>query len=36
VLTVNYGDVAPGVFSIAMSDGYSFAGSIVNGIIDIE
>jgi hypothetical protein len=36
VLAVNYGDVAPGVFSIAMSDGYTFAGSIVDGLIDIE
>jgi len=33
---VNYGDVAPGVFQITFTDGYSFIGSIVSGGVDIH
>ncbi len=36
MVTVNYGDVAPGVFQITLTDGYSFIGSIVTGGIDIH
>jgi hypothetical protein len=36
MLAVNYGDVAPGVFNLTLSDGYSFIGTIVNGTIDIQ
>jgi len=35
MLAVNYGDVAPGVFQINLTDGYSFIGSVVNGVIVI-
>jgi hypothetical protein len=35
MVAVNYGDVAPGVFQITLTDGYSFVGSIVAGAIDI-
>jgi len=35
MLAVNYGDVAPGVFQITLTDGYSFAGSVVSGGINI-
>jgi hypothetical protein len=36
MVAVNYGDVAPGVFQITLTDGYSFIGSIVTGGIDIH
>jgi hypothetical protein len=35
MVSVNYGDVAPGVFQITLTDGYSFMGSVVSGGIDI-
>lgn len=35
MVSVNYGDVAPGVFQITLTDGYSFIGSVVSGGIDI-
>jgi hypothetical protein len=35
MVSVNYGDVASGVFQITLSDGYSFIGSIVTGGVDI-
>jgi len=33
---VNYGDVAPGVFNLTLSDGYAFIGRVIDGFIDIE
>jgi hypothetical protein len=36
MVAVNYGDAAPGVFQITLTDGYSFIGSIVTGGIDIH
>jgi hypothetical protein len=36
VVAVNYGDVAPGVFQIILTDGYSFIGSVVSGGINIQ
>jgi beta-propeller repeat-containing protein len=36
MVAVNYGDVAPGVFQITLTDGYSFIGSIVSGGVDIR
>ncbi len=36
MVAVNYGDVAPGVFQITLTDGYSFVGSIVSGGVDIH
>jgi hypothetical protein len=35
MVAVNYGDVAPGVFQITLTDGYSFVGSVVSGGTDI-
>ena len=35
MVSINYGDVAPGVFQITLTDGYSFIGSVVSGGIDI-
>jgi hypothetical protein len=36
MVAINYGDVAPGVFNLTLSDGYTFIGTIVNGTIDIQ
>ena len=36
MVTVSYGNVAPGVFQIATSDGYSFIGTVVSGSILIQ
>lgn len=35
MVSVNYGDIAPGVFQITMTDGYTFTGSVVSGAINI-
>ena len=36
MVAINYGDVAPGVFNLTLSDGYTFIGTIVDGTIDIQ
>jgi hypothetical protein len=36
MITVSYGDVAPGVFNLTFSDGYAFIGSVVDGSLDIQ
>jgi len=36
MVAINYGDVAPGVFNLTLSDGYTFIATIVNGTIDIR
>ena len=35
MVSLSYGDVAPGLIQITLTDGYSFIGSIVSGGIDI-
>lgn len=36
MIAINFGDVAPGVFNLTLSDGYTYIGSIVNGTLDIQ
>jgi len=36
MIAVNYGDVAPPLFQIVLTDGYTFTGTLVSGWIDIE
>jgi hypothetical protein len=36
MVAVNYGDVAPAVFQITLTDGYTFIGSVVTGAVDIH
>ncbi len=36
MIAVNYGDVAPAIFGIVLSDGYSFTGNILSGGINIQ
>jgi hypothetical protein len=33
---VNYGDVAPGIFQITLTDGYVFNGLLLDGSINIQ
>jgi hypothetical protein len=36
MVAVDNGNVAPGVFTLILTDGYSVTGSLVNGRIVIE
>ena len=36
MIAVNYGDVAPALFQIVLTDGYTFTGTLVSGWIDIQ
>ena len=36
MIGVNYGDVAPGVFQITLTDGYVFNGILLDGSINIQ
>jgi hypothetical protein len=36
MVAVDHGDIAPGVFMLILSDGYSVTGSLVNGSFAIE
>ena len=36
MIAVDNGDLAPGVFTLVLTDGYSITGSLTNGAIVIQ
>ena len=36
MIAVDNGDLAPGIFTLLLTDGYSFTGNLINGTIVIQ